>query len=82
MIPKLEKISKANQNFLKLQTRISEIENQIADRREFFNDSVNLYNIKLESFPDVFMGKLMGLSRRDLFETIGAEREVVNVELQ
>src|SRR6202790_4242968 len=35
---------KANENFLKLQNRISELEERIADRREFFNDDVNTYN--------------------------------------
>src|SRR4030042_359963 len=33
---------KANQNFLQLQKRISDIEERVADRREFFNDSVNI----------------------------------------
>ena len=35
---------KANENFLRLQNRISELEERIADRREFFNDDVNTYN--------------------------------------
>jgi LemA protein len=35
---------KASANFLRLQDRISELEEQIADRREFFNDDVNTYN--------------------------------------
>ena len=37
---------KANENFLQLQGRISGIENEIADRREFYNDAVNTYNIR------------------------------------
>ncbi len=36
---------KANNNFMQLQNRISELESQIADRREFYNDSVNVFNI-------------------------------------
>ncbi len=35
---------KANENFLRLQSRISDLEERIADRREFFNDNVNTYN--------------------------------------
>jgi LemA protein len=38
---------KANQEFLNVQQRISSLENTIADRREFYNDSVNLYNIRI-----------------------------------
>src|SRR3984957_7067672 len=38
---------KANENFLKLQNRISELEERIADRREFFNDDVNTYNTRI-----------------------------------
>src|SRR5438445_4250640 len=38
---------KANDNFLKLQNRISELEERIADRREFFNDDVNTYNTRI-----------------------------------
>ena len=44
---------KANNNFMQLQKRISELEEKIADRREFFNDDVNTYNIRIQQFPDV-----------------------------
>jgi LemA protein len=46
---------KANENFLKLQTRISELEERIADRREFFNDDVNTYNTRIGQIPEVFV---------------------------
>ncbi len=38
---------KANTVFVDLQTALKDIENQIADRREFYNDSVNQYNIRI-----------------------------------
>ena len=44
------------------------LENQIADRREYFNDSVNTFNIRIEAFPDLFLAKVLGYQRRDLFE--------------
>ena len=59
---------KANQNFLQLQGRISEIENAIADRREFYNDSVNTFNIRIEMIPDVFIARLLGYIRREMFK--------------
>jgi LemA protein len=46
---------KANESFLKLQQRITELENQIADRREFYNQCVTAYNTRRESFPDVWV---------------------------
>jgi LemA protein len=51
---------KADSTFLKLQQRITELENIIADRREFFNESVNLYNIGIQEFPDLIFAKLLG----------------------
>lgn len=41
---------KANEQFLHLQSRISGLENAIADRREFYNDSVNINNVRIEHF--------------------------------
>src|ERR1700758_1085070 len=52
---------KANENFLKLQNRISELEERIADRREFFNDDVNTYNTRIAQLPEVFLASFMGL---------------------
>ncbi len=46
---------KADKSFQQLGYRITELEDQIADRREFLNESVNMYNIRLEQFPDVVM---------------------------
>ncbi|MEK6823247.1 MAG: LemA family protein, partial [Nanoarchaeota archaeon] len=51
---------KANENFIQLQNRISGLENELADRREFYNDSVNTYNIRIQSFPDSIVAKRMG----------------------
>jgi LemA protein len=41
---------KANINFMQLQQRITQLEDQIADRREFYNDSVNTYNVSIQIF--------------------------------
>ncbi|MFI4936881.1 MAG: LemA family protein [Candidatus Berkiellales bacterium] len=49
---------KTNQTFIHLQERISGLENSIADRRELYNESVTLNNIRLEQFPDLIIGKL------------------------
>ena len=61
---------KANQNFLQLQERITGLENAIADRREFYNDSVNVNNIRIEQFPETLIARLFGFreARLLLFE--------------
>ncbi len=58
---------KANQNFLKLQERITGLENEIADRREFYNDSVNAYNTRIQLFPDIIIAKLMGYTEPEQY---------------
>ena len=70
---------KANVNFLKLQTRITELEEHIADRREFFNDDVNTYNTRIGQIPDVFIASLMGLKRREMFKVSEEDRKQVEV---
>ena len=44
--------AKASESFLKLQRRITELEESIADRRELYNEVVNQNNIRIEQFPD------------------------------
>ncbi len=72
---------KANQNFLQLQGRISELEEKIADRREFFNDDVNTYNIRIQQLPDVFVARMLSLQRRDLFKVSEEDRRDVEMKL-
>jgi LemA protein len=72
---------KANNNFMQLQGRISELEEKIADRREFFNDDVNTFNIRIQQLPDVFIAGLMSLQRKDLFKVTEEERRDVVVKV-
>jgi LemA protein len=70
---------KSSQNFLDLQHRISGIEEQIAHRREYYNDSVNINNIRMEQMPDRLLAARAGLRRRALFEATPQERADVDV---
>jgi len=72
---------KANQNFLELQKRISELEERIADRREFFNDDVNTYNTRIAQLPEVFMARLIKLQPQQMFRVDAQERQPVDVRL-
>jgi LemA protein len=71
---------KASGNFLKLQGRISELEERIADRREFFNDDVNTYNTRIGQIPEVFLASFMNLKRRDMFKVSEEDRRLVEVK--
>ena len=73
---------KANQNFLKLQNRITELEERIADRREFFNDDVNTYNTRIGQIPEVFVASFMALKPRQMFQVSDEERRLVEVRFQ
>ena len=59
---------RANENFQHLQSRISTLEDTIADRREFYNESTNINNIAIETFPDLVVARLFGFGPRDLLE--------------
>ncbi len=65
---------KANQNFVQLQLRVNYLENQIADRREFYNDSVNNYNIRINQIPDMLVAQMLRLTSKELFK-IGEEEK-------
>jgi len=71
---------KADRSFAQFQSRISEIENQISDRREFYNDSVMSFNTAIQSFPANMLAGMFGFSERDYFEVELAEvREAPSV---
>jgi LemA protein len=71
---------KAQSSFQQMQERVSSIESQIADRREFYNDSVNTYNIRIASIPDMFFAGPMGFTAKEMFQVNAAEREDVKIE--
>jgi LemA protein len=72
---------KANTNFLQLQKRISELEDMIADRREFFNDDVNTYNVRIQQLPDVLIASLMGLQKKEMFKVSDEDKRQVEIDL-
>ena len=71
---------RANENFQHLQNRISQLEAQIADRREFYNDSVNANNIRIETFPDNVIATLFRFQLKPLLKFKESEIKDVNVK--
>jgi LemA protein len=70
---------KANQEFLNVQQRISSLESTIADRREFYNDSVNLYNIRIEQIPAGWVAQQVGYRARPLLAVAQSDRQDVEL---
>ena len=72
---------KANQNFADLQASLKETENKIAYSRQFYNDTVTMYNTKLEVFPSNFVGSMFNFKPESLFEVESGEaRKNVKVD--
>lgn len=70
---------RSNENFMQLQARITSLENGIADRRELYNDSVNLFNVGRETFPDMIIARLFGFQPAALLEFAAAEKSDVDM---
>lgn len=71
---------KTNQTFQQLQSRISALENAIADRREFYNESVNVNNVRIEQFPDALIASLFDFQPAPLLEFQTEEKPDVDVK--
>ena len=71
---------RANEHFMQLQTRISALENAIADRREWYNESVNVHNVRVEQFPDLIVARTFRFSIQPLLEFSQNEKRDVDVK--
>jgi LemA protein len=71
---------KANESFQELQARISGLESAIADRREFYNENVNLYNTRIESFPELILARQFSFKESKLLEFAEEEKKDVDVK--
>jgi len=71
---------KANENFLALQEELSGTESKIAYARQYYNDSVQSYNTKIQSFPAMIIASRGGFTEREYFEADDTSRGPVRVE--
>ena len=72
---------KSNTNFMHIQTRLSALEETLADRREFYNDSVNVFNIRIQSIPDVFLARMLNYTPQTMFEVKAEEKVLPNLDI-
>ena len=71
---------KANEHFMQLQSRITALENGIADRRELYNEAVNLLNVRIEQFPDLIIARLFAFVSQPLLQFSSAEKADVDLK--
>ncbi|MDD4928184.1 MAG: LemA family protein [Gallionella sp.] len=71
---------KTNEHFMQLQARISGLENTIADRRELYNESVNIYNVGIEQFPAALIANLFHYEAKTLLEFASNEKTDVDIK--
>ena len=72
---------KANQNFSELQQELQNTENKISFSRQFYNDSVTMYNTKLEVFPSNLIASMFGFKAEEFFQVESEEaRKNVKVD--
>lgn len=73
---------KSTEQFQQLQERISSIEDQISDRREFYNSSVTTFNTRINQIPYNFLANSMNYREKEVFEASEEEKQDVNISDQ
>ena len=68
--------------FVQLQGRITQLENELADRREFYNDAITNYNVAIQVVPSNIVASLSGMRERDLFKILETDKADVEIKFQ
>jgi LemA protein len=71
---------KANENFLALQTELTGTEDKVAYSRQFYNDTVQMYNTAIMKFPNNILAGMFGYKEEPFFTIDDAEKEPVKVQ--
>ena len=71
---------KANENFVQLQNELTETEDKISYSRQFYNDTVLMYNNKCEQFPSNIIANAFNFNEADFFEAASGDREAPKVQ--
>jgi LemA protein len=70
---------KSQENMMQFQERISAIESQISDRREFYNEAATRHNTRIRQFPYVIVARQLGFAEKELFRASAEETQDVDV---
>ncbi len=71
---------KANENFIKLQDSLSEIENELQGARRYYNGTVRDFNTKIMVFPNNLLAGILGFKAREFFAAEESEKANVKVD--
>lgn len=71
---------KANENFMALQTELSGTEDKIAYSRQFYNDTVQMYNTAIMKFPSNLVAGILGFKEEAFFQIDDTEKNPVQVK--
>ena len=71
---------KANENFLDLQTQLKDVEDKISYARQFYNDSVLMFNNKIQTVPSNIIASMFHFEKENFFEATEDERKNVEVK--
>lgn len=71
---------KASESFAHLQSRITGLESGIADRRELYNEAVNINNVRIEQFPDVLVARMFDFRQAELLQF--SETDIADVDMR
>ncbi|MBO5477929.1 MAG: LemA family protein [Clostridia bacterium] len=71
---------KANENFMALQTELTGTEDKIAYSRQFYNDTVQMYNTAIMKFPANLIAGMFGFKEEAFFKIDESEKEAVKVQ--
>ncbi|MGZ3707168.1 MAG: LemA family protein [Bdellovibrionota bacterium] len=73
---------KSNEQFRKIEDRISTMQDHLSDRREMFNSVVTAYNARIQSAPEVFVASFFGFQPLNLFKVDEADKTAPKLELK
>lgn len=71
---------KTNENFLSLQSELTQVEEKISFARQFYNDTVMQYKNAIETFPTVLIAGMLGFKEETFFEATDEEKQNVKVQ--
>lgn len=68
---------KADENFLQLQSELTDTEDKIQASRRFYNGNIRAFNMKLQVFPTNMIGNMLGFKPRDFYDVADNEKEAI-----
>lgn len=72
---------KSSQNFIELSHELTEIEDEIANSRKYYNGTVRIFNNKVQMFPSNLVARIFGFHCANMFEANTDEKNNVKVDL-